>query len=274
VPLTTFAGDKITHTTPDGVEYTDNDITLLARLVWAEARGESYLGQLAVANNVLNRCIDTRYPDTISKNIYRSGQYTVVKAGRLTSKYNDSTLQAATDVLVKGVRVLPFWTLNFQGANRSNNKYCRIGGHTFNYIVRNDNLWRIWCDPVEEPQYFIDKLSNYQIEIALESIPKYYSFNSDSKTVNHKFSDSIQELTIETRSKNIQIEELNAQIDCWEEDYKLQTDILNALRENYKIKSLALNKKIEEMNLLKNIIALILLLILLYIFKNLLTNKK
>ncbi len=41
------------------------DLELLAAIIYCEARGESYYGQLAVGAVVLNRVNDTRFPDTI-----------------------------------------------------------------------------------------------------------------------------------------------------------------------------------------------------------------
>jgi N-acetylmuramoyl-L-alanine amidase len=64
-----------------------SDIDLLAHLVSAEAGGESYTGQVAVAATVLNRLRDARYPKTIAGIIYEYSwgayQYTPVQDGRI-----------------------------------------------------------------------------------------------------------------------------------------------------------------------------------------------
>ena len=44
-----------------------SDANLLARLVYAEARGESYTGQVAVAAVVLNRVKSSSFPNTIAR---------------------------------------------------------------------------------------------------------------------------------------------------------------------------------------------------------------
>ncbi|WP_170006792.1 cell wall hydrolase [Bacillus fonticola] len=49
---------------PDG--YTASELSLLARLVNAEAKGESYAGKVAVATVVLNRVNSNEFPNTIS----------------------------------------------------------------------------------------------------------------------------------------------------------------------------------------------------------------
>ena len=49
-----------------GSNYSDSDVNLLARLVYGEARGESYTGQIAVASVVLNRVKSSSFPNTIA----------------------------------------------------------------------------------------------------------------------------------------------------------------------------------------------------------------
>lgn len=212
------------------VEYEESDIKLLARLINAEAGGESYLGQLAVGNNVINRVLDTRYPNTIRKVIFQKGQYTPTDNG-LSSKYTESTYNAAVDVLVNGVRVLPYWVLNFQGKNESIHKYFRIGGHTFNYRIREDNLWRIWIDIVEEPEYFIERLSDRQLQIALESIPSYYSYDPETKTVSYKNVNTDVEyiLTHQLREKNVEIDGLHTEIQKLNNELSVISENKNAL---------------------------------------------
>jgi len=279
LPTTAFASDTTTvgtststgngtYITADGLIYTDDDIILLARLIWAESRGECYLGQLAVGNNVVNRCLDTRYPDTISSNIYRSGQYTVVSNGVLTNNYNDSTLQAATDILVNGVRVLPYWTLNFQVGNTSFHKYTRIGNHTFNYVIRNDNLWRIWCDTIENPQYFIDRLSDTQIEIALESMPNYYVFDWQTKTVQYNNVNDIENsLNLEIQNQRMQIDNLNLEISDLGVQLEIQKNISESWAYNYNTqKELLIKEKNVNKQLTRLIVLLTFLFIILYIF--------
>ena len=51
--------------------YTQNDINLLARIISAESRGESYTGQVAIGAVVLNRVEHPSFPDTIAGVIYQ-----------------------------------------------------------------------------------------------------------------------------------------------------------------------------------------------------------
>lgn len=79
---------------------TSSEIELLARLVRAEAEGESYNGQVAVAASVLNRLNDSRYPNTLKGVIYqidqgRYYQYSPVLDGRINLPATASARKAA-----------------------------------------------------------------------------------------------------------------------------------------------------------------------------------
>ena len=60
-----------------------NDLNLLSRLVYGEARGEPYTGQVAVAAVVLNRVKSSSFPNTIAGVIYQSGAFTAVSDGQI-----------------------------------------------------------------------------------------------------------------------------------------------------------------------------------------------
>ena len=75
----------------------DSDTLLLARLINAEARGEDYLGQIAVGAVVLNRVKHSSFPNTISDVIYQSGAFSSVVNGQIWVKLEDSCLRAAQD---------------------------------------------------------------------------------------------------------------------------------------------------------------------------------
>lgn len=56
-----------------GSTQSSNDLYLLAKCVYAEARGEPYTGQVAVAAVILNRVENPSFPNTISGVIYQKG---------------------------------------------------------------------------------------------------------------------------------------------------------------------------------------------------------
>ena len=79
--------------------YTSQDLYLLAKCVHAEARGEPYVGQVAVAAVILNRVDSPEFPNTISGVIYQPWAFTAVNDGQINLEPNDSAYSAAKDAL-------------------------------------------------------------------------------------------------------------------------------------------------------------------------------
>ena len=83
--------------------FSARDIELIAKLVYAEARGEPYSGQVAVAATVLNRLKDPNYPKSISEIIFQvvDGyyQYSPVLDGQINLTPNETARKAVTDAL-------------------------------------------------------------------------------------------------------------------------------------------------------------------------------
>lgn len=75
------------------------DHRLLSRLVYAEARGESYKGQVAVAAVVLNRVKSASFPNTISGVIYQNGAFSCVSNGSINNTPNSTAIRAALDAM-------------------------------------------------------------------------------------------------------------------------------------------------------------------------------
>lgn len=75
------------------------DVYLLARLISAEARGEPYIGQVAVGAVVLNRVDHPSFPDSLSGVIYQSGAFTCVDDGQFNEPIADSAYRAAREAL-------------------------------------------------------------------------------------------------------------------------------------------------------------------------------
>jgi len=78
---------------------TNSNLNLLARLVHGEARGEPYIGQVAVAAVVLNRTRDSRFPSTIAGVIYQPGAFDAVADGQINLEPNAQCIKAAQDAL-------------------------------------------------------------------------------------------------------------------------------------------------------------------------------
>ncbi len=79
--------------------YNSNDRYLLAKVIYAEARGESYTGQVAIGAVVLNRVRDSRFPNTVAGVIYQPWAFTAVNDGQINLEPNQKAYQAADDAL-------------------------------------------------------------------------------------------------------------------------------------------------------------------------------
>ena len=76
-----------------------NTRALLARLISAEARGEPYVGQVAVGAVVLNRVQHPSFPNSISGVIYQSGAFSCLMDGQFWKPVAESAYRAADDAL-------------------------------------------------------------------------------------------------------------------------------------------------------------------------------
>ena len=79
--------------------YNESETYLLGRLVHGEARGEPYVGKVAVAAVVLNRVKSPSFPNTISGVIYQSGAFDAVSDGQINLTPDEDSLRAARDAL-------------------------------------------------------------------------------------------------------------------------------------------------------------------------------
>ena len=76
-----------------------SDVNLLARIIYGEARGEPYSGQVAVGAIVLNRVKSSSFPNTISGVIYQSGAFDAVRDGQINLSPDSTAKKAAQDAL-------------------------------------------------------------------------------------------------------------------------------------------------------------------------------
>ena len=79
--------------------YNESETYLLGRLVHGEARGEPYVGKVAVAAVVLNRVKSSSFPNTISGVIYQAGAFDAVADGQINLTPDEDSLRAARDAL-------------------------------------------------------------------------------------------------------------------------------------------------------------------------------
>ena len=79
--------------------YSSNEVYLLARLIYGEARGEPYVGQVAVGAVVLNRVRHSAFPNTIAGVIYQAGAFDAVADGQINLTPDEQSLRAARDAM-------------------------------------------------------------------------------------------------------------------------------------------------------------------------------
>ena len=76
-----------------------SNVNLLARVVYGEARGEPYTGQVAVAAVVLNSVKSSKFPNSISGVVYQSGAFDAVADGQINMTPDTTAKKAAQDAL-------------------------------------------------------------------------------------------------------------------------------------------------------------------------------
>lgn len=77
----------------------NNDLNLLTKVVYAEARGEPYSGQVGVAAVVLNRVSSSYFPNTVAGVVYQSGAFDAVSDGQINLFPDSTARKAAQDAL-------------------------------------------------------------------------------------------------------------------------------------------------------------------------------
>lgn len=77
----------------------ESEIQVLARLVHGEARGEPYVGKVAVAAVVLNRVKSAAFPNTVSGVVYQAGAFDCVADGQINLTPDSDSIRAARDAM-------------------------------------------------------------------------------------------------------------------------------------------------------------------------------
>ena len=97
----TLAAMGITSSSSNSSSSSSNNsnVNLLARLIYGEARGEPYTGQVAVGAVVMNRVKSSSFPNSISGVIYQSGAFDAVKDGQINLTPDSTAKKAAQDAI-------------------------------------------------------------------------------------------------------------------------------------------------------------------------------
>lgn len=97
--------DGKTNTEQPPISISNEERDLLARIVEAEAKGESYEGKAAVATVVLNRVDSPAFPNSITDVIYQvvgnSYAFTPVQNGEINKPASEEAKQAADEALTR-----------------------------------------------------------------------------------------------------------------------------------------------------------------------------
>lgn len=89
----TLAALKISGNTVNS----DSDVYLIARAVYGEARGEIYVGKVAVAAIILNRVASADFPNSVAGVIYQPGAFDAVADGQINLSPDEECIRAARD---------------------------------------------------------------------------------------------------------------------------------------------------------------------------------
>lgn len=111
------------------LEITEEDKELLARIVYLEARGQSFSGQRAVVEVVLNRVLDSRFPDTVYEVLYAPGQFTPAKS--IASTTPTETQYEVVDCVINETPITTENTVYFATSALTKNVFAKIGDHYF-----------------------------------------------------------------------------------------------------------------------------------------------
>lgn len=115
-----------------GMDITPEEIELLARLAWREARGERILGMRLVVEVVLNRVLSEHFPDTICDVLYQPGQFApgdgALELGDITpgDDQYEAVMLAITETPILEPDVVFFATTPLYGEI-----FLHVGGHYF-----------------------------------------------------------------------------------------------------------------------------------------------
>ncbi len=115
------------------VTFEEGDRKLMANIIYCEAGGEPYSGQVAVGAVVINRVLSSIYPNTVVGVVYQNKQFSPVASGRLAlALANDSATAScykAADEAMSGVTNVGqcvYFRTPIPGL-----EVIRIGGHIF-----------------------------------------------------------------------------------------------------------------------------------------------
>jgi spore germination cell wall hydrolase CwlJ-like protein len=134
-----YVGQVLRTTTNPGVtsSLSEKEIYLMAKMIYAEARGESYTGQVAVGAVIMNRIKSDLFPNTLTEILYQKSQFTAITDGQFDALSPDSTAIAAAYDAANGTDPT-YGSLFYWNPQKANNAFLNaktilvtIGNHVF-----------------------------------------------------------------------------------------------------------------------------------------------
>ena len=98
-PATLKALGITSSSNSSGSSSSNSNLYLLSKVVYSEARGEPYKGQVAVAAVVLNRMSSSKFPNTMAGVVYQEGAFTAVADGQINLEPDATARKAAQDAI-------------------------------------------------------------------------------------------------------------------------------------------------------------------------------
>lgn len=114
-----------------GIQLTEEDKDLMAKLICMEAESEPFEGQQAIAEVILNRLASGNFQSSVKSIIYAEGQF--ASSNRLYLAEPTHTQYEAIDRAFSGPYVLPADVVFFATYKVNDNTWGKIGNHYFCY---------------------------------------------------------------------------------------------------------------------------------------------
>lgn len=115
---------------PD-ISLTEEERTLIAKVIWVEARGEPAEGQQAIAEIIFNRMVSDSFPNTVQEVLFSFNQFPSTEY-LYKAKPSQAQYDAIQDAL-SGPYILPIDVYHFATYPVNKNVWGTIGGHVFCY---------------------------------------------------------------------------------------------------------------------------------------------
>lgn len=84
---------------PAGVSLTDKEVKWIAQMIHAEARGEPYIGQVAVGAVIINRLKSRKFPNTVYEVLFQENAFQPIRNGTFFTTASEQAYRAALEAL-------------------------------------------------------------------------------------------------------------------------------------------------------------------------------